>query len=166
MTVPEGLLEVGYVARPHGVRGDLFVKLTTDRAERAAVGSRLWARDRWVTVTSSHTASGKTRVHLEGVDARNDAEAMVGTKLYAEPIEDPDALWVHQLIGARVIETDGTDRGTCTAVIDNPASDLLELDTAALVPVAFVTSVDADGADGTSVVVTIDPPDGLFDLLD
>jgi len=37
--VPEGLLEVGRIGRPHGVRGDVFIDLTTDRAERAAVGS-------------------------------------------------------------------------------------------------------------------------------
>ena len=39
----------------------------------------------------------------------------------------------------------------------NPASDLLVLDGGALVPLRFVVSTD-DG------VVTVDPPDGLFDL--
>ena len=77
--------------------------------------------------------------------------------LFAEPIDDPDVLWVHQLIGTDVVETDGTGRGRCVAVVDNPASDLLELDSGALVPMTFVTSVDAG-------VVTIDPPEGLFDL--
>ena len=73
-------------------------------------------------------------------------------------IEDDDALWVHELIGARVVEAAGTDRGVCVAVIDNPAHDLLELASGALVPVPFVVSF-ADG------VITIDPPDGLFDEL-
>jgi 16S rRNA processing protein RimM len=77
--------------------------------------------------------------------------------LAAEPIEDPNALWVHQLIGAEVIEATGTARGRCVAVIDNPAADLLELESGALVPAAFVVSV-AEG------VVTIDPPEGLFEL--
>ena len=56
-----------------------------------------------------------------------------------------------------MVEADGTRRGRCVAVVDNPASDLLELESGALVPVTFVISV-ADG------VVTIEPPDGLFDL--
>ena len=43
------------------------------------------------------------------------------------------------------------------AVIDNPAADLLELESGALVPVTFVVSAEHG-------VVTIDPPDGLFDL--
>ncbi len=160
---PEGLLEVGHFGRAHGIRGDVFFVLSTDRVERAAVGSKLWVRDRWMTVAASSNASGKWRVHLEGVDDRNAAEALASIKVYAEPLDDADALWVHHLIGATVIETNGIDRGRCVSVVANPASDLLELDSGALVPVAFVTSVDVSGG---VPLVTIDPPDGLFDLDD
>jgi 16S rRNA processing protein RimM len=158
---PDGLLEVGRIGRAHGVRGDVFVDLTTDRSERAAAGSRLWAGDRWLTITRSSPSSKRWRVHFEGVDDRTAAERLTGVALHAEPIDDPGALWIHQLIGASVLEANGIDRGRCTAVIENPASDLLELDSGALVPVVFVTSVDITH-DGT--LVTIDPPPGLFDL--
>ena len=47
--------------------------------------------------------------------------------------------------------------GRCTGVVANPAADLLELDSGALVPVVFVV-------DHTPGRVTIDPPEGLFDL--
>lgn len=161
MSVPEGLLEVGRIGRPHGVRGDVFVDLTTDRTERVAVGARLFARDRWVTVVQSSRSNQRWRVHLDGVDDRTAAERLTGVVLHAEPIDDPDVLWVHHLIGAQVIERDGTARGSCVAVIDNPAADLLELETGALVPVNFVTAVERDES---GVVVTIDPPDGLFEL--
>ena len=162
-SVPEGLLEVGRIGRAHGVRGDVFFVLTSDRAERAAVGSQLWIRDRWMTVAASSNASGKWRVHLEGLDDRTAAEALAGTTVFAEPLDDPDALWVHELIGASVVEVNGIDRGRCVSVVANPASDLLELDSGALVPVAFVTEVDLSGG---IPLVTIDPPDGLFDLND
>jgi 16S rRNA processing protein RimM len=152
-----GLLEVGRVGRAHGVRGDVFVHLTTDRVERLAAGSRLKAGERWLTVVAASRANDRWRVHFEGVDDRDSAEALSRVVLEAEPIDDPDTLWVHQLIGADVVELAGTSRGRCVAVIDNPAADLLELDSGALVPASFVVSV-ADG------VVTIDPPDGLFDL--
>ncbi len=143
--------------------GDVFFVLSTDRVERAAVGSKLWVRDRWRTVTASSNASSKWRVHLEGIDDRTAAEALAGVKVYAEAIEDDDALWVHHLIGASVIEVNGIDRGRCVSVVANPASDLLELDSGALVPVAFVTGVDVSGG---VPLVTIDPPDGLFELND
>ncbi|HSJ91552.1 MAG TPA: ribosome maturation factor RimM [Ilumatobacter sp.] len=163
MSVPEGLLEVGRIGRAHGVRGDVFIDLTTDRSERVAVGARLFARDRWYTVSQSHRSNRRWRVHLDGVDERSAAEALAGTVLHAEPIDDPDALWIHQLIGAAVVEVDGTPRGRCVSVIDNPAADVLELDTGALVPANFVTAAEHTD-DG--VVVTIDPPDGLFELYD
>jgi 16S rRNA processing protein RimM len=163
MSEPDGLLEIGKIGRAHGVRGDVFLDLTTDRVERAAVGSRIWGRGRWFTVAQSHRANDRFRVHLDGVDDRNAAEALTGTVLYGEPIEDPDALWVHQLIGARVLDAEGAERGRCVAVVDNPAADLIELESGALVPANFVTAVDVVDGD---IVVTVDPPDGLFELFD
>ena len=81
-----------------------------------------------------------------------------GLALRAEPVDDPDELWVHDLIGAEVVTVDGDVAwAAASAVVANPASDLLELDAGALVPVAFVV----DHAPGR---VTIDPPEGLFDL--
>lgn len=160
---PDGLLEVGRIGRAHGIRGDVFFVMSTDRSERAAVGSRLWLRDRWMAVSESSHGGGKWRIHLEGVDTRNAAEALTGTKVFAEPLDDPDALWVHELIGASIIETNGIDRGRCASVVANPAADLLELESGALVPVTFITSVDVSGG---VPLVTIDPPDGLFDLFD
>jgi 16S rRNA processing protein RimM len=44
------------------------------------------------------------------------------------------------------------------AVVANPAHDLLELESGALVPVVFIV-------DAAAGLVTIDPPEGLFDLL-
>jgi len=155
----DGLLEVGRIGRAHGVRGDVLVHLTTDREERLSAGSRLRAGDRWLTVTTASRSNDRWRVHFEGVDDRNSAEALARTVLAAEPIDDPDALWVHELIGAEVVEVSGTSRGRCVAVIDNPAADLLELESGALVPASFIVSA-ADG------LVTIDPPAGLFELGD
>ncbi len=151
------LLEVGRIGRAHGIKGDVFVDLTTDRTERVAIGSRLHAQGRWLVITASSRSADRWRVHFEGIDDRTAAEALTGAVVSAEPIDDPDVLWIHQLFGCAVVEVDGTPRGRCVSVIENPAADLLELDTGALVPVTFVTTV-ADG------VITVDPPEGLFEL--
>jgi 16S rRNA processing protein RimM len=76
--------------------------------------------------------------------------------LRAEGIDDPDALWVHELIGAVVVESDGTERGRVVSIEANPAADLLVLDDGHLVPIGFVVATG-----GGRVVV--DPPAGLFD---
>ena len=153
---PPGTLEVGRVGRAHGVRGEVYVNLTTDRSERVAVGSRLSARGAWHEVEFSQPSGEKWLVRFSGVADRTAAERLTGAALYAEPLDDPDVLWIHELIGARVVEVDGTDRGVCVAVIDNPAADLLELESGALVPMTFVVSHDA----GT---IRVDPPAGLFE---
>ena len=57
-------------------------------------------------------------------------------------------------------DPDGTGRGTVEAVQENPASDLLVLDTGALVPLRFVTGRDDEGR------VVVDVPAGLFELLE
>jgi 16S rRNA processing protein RimM len=151
------LLQVGRIGKPHGLKGLVHVDLSTDRIERLAVGTRLLAGDEWLTVASAARHGTAWLVRFEGIDDRTAAEGIASRILRAEPIDDPDALWVHELVGAPVRERDGTGRGRCVAVIANPAHDLLELDSGALVPVAFVVEV----VDGT---IVIDPPDGLFDL--
>jgi 16S rRNA processing protein RimM len=114
------LLEVGRIGRAHGVKGDVFVDLTTDRTERVQVGSRLFGRGRWFEIIASSRSGDRWRVHFDGVDDRSAAEALTGTVLSAEPIDDPDALWVHQLIGATVVEADGTDRASPCSRIRPP----------------------------------------------
>ncbi len=79
--------------------------------------------------------------------------------MFAEPIDDPDVMWIHKLRGARVVDAAGVERGVCVAVIDNPAADILELDTGALVPATFITSFNAAEA-----LIMVDPPEGLFEL--
>lgn len=137
----------------------MFINLTTDRTERAAVGSRLFIGKKWMTIQTSAASNGRWRVHFEGVDLRNSAAALTGQAMLAEPIDDPEVMWIHKLRGARVIDALGVDRGTCIAVIDNPAADILELDTGALVPATFITSFDAETS-----LITVDPPEGLFEL--
>jgi 16S rRNA processing protein RimM len=153
------LREVGRIGRAHGVRGDVYVVLITDRVERLAPGARLFAGAQWLTVAESRQQQQRWLVHFEGVADRTAAEKLTSLVLLAEPIEDDqdDGLWVHDLIGSRVVDQQGVDRGMCVAVLDNPAHDLLELDTGALVPVTFVLTCSGG-------VTTIDPPEGLFDL--
>jgi 16S rRNA processing protein RimM len=151
------LLEVGRIGRAHGVRGEVLVTLVTDRVERLAPGSVLDAGGRALEVVASRPHQRGYLVTFAGVDGRDAAEALHGTVLRAEPIDDRDELWVHELIGAPVVLLDGTAAGVVETIEANPASDLLVLDTGALVPVVFVVEQRTDGT------VVIDPPEGLLD---
>ena len=153
------LLEVGRITKAHGLRGEVVVYLTSDRDERVAKGAVLHGdRGTSFVVASSRRHQDRWIVAFEQLSTREDAEAARGTVLSAEPIDDPDALWVHELIGCTVVDADGIERGVVESVMDNPAAALLVLDGGALVPVVFVVGTPADG------VVHVDVPDGLFDL--
>jgi 16S rRNA processing protein RimM len=151
------ILEVGRIARPHGLRGEVVVALITDRDERLAPGSMLSSDRGDLVVRASRRNHDRWIVAFEGRSTREQADELRGLTLRAEAVDDPDELWVHDVVGAEVVTTDGESVGRCVAVVANPASDLIELDTGALVPVVFVV----DHAPGR---ITVDPPDGLFDL--
>jgi 16S rRNA processing protein RimM len=141
------------------VRGQVNVQLATDRPERLVPGARWFARDGWLTVVEASPHQDRWLVTFREIGDRLGAQRYTNTPVYAEPLDDPDELWVHELIGAAVVEVDGTARGTCVAVVENPAADLLELDSGALVPVVFIT----EHAPGR---IVIDPPPGLFELVE
>ena len=152
------MLEIGRITRPHGVRGELSVLLTSNRTERLDPGSVLETPNGPLEVRSSRPHKGGWLVWFVGVDHRDQAEALRNVVLSAEPIDDPDELWVHELIGATVIDQDGVAQGTVVRVLDNPASDLLELDSGSLVPARFIVSHVAGEE------IRVDVPVGLFDL--
>lgn len=157
MPTDHQLLQIGRIGRAHGLKGEVVVKLTTNRLERVAPGAVLIVAGREMSVGSSRPSDRHHIVRFEGVDTRESAEAITNCDLFAAPIDDPTELWVHDLLGCHVFDADGTDRGVVESVEANPASDLLVLDNGALIPARFITEV-ADGR------LDVDPPDGLFEL--
>ena len=151
-------LEIARIGKAHGLRGDVHVWPVTDRDERFASGARSYVGSRELVVANARRQSDHWVVHFEGVDDRNAAEALNGGVMMGDPLgELPEGeFWVHELVGLHVRDQHGIDRGVVDAVQENPAHDLLVLDTGALVPMVFVRET-RDG------VIMIDVPDGLFD---
>lgn len=157
-------LQVGRVVKPHGLSGEVVVKFTSNRPERASIGATfavVFADGRESLFDSLEIASVRefNRVHLvrfAGIEELEDAEALRGAVLLAEALEDPDALFVHDLIGAEVFDPSGTKKGTVTGVEANPASDLLVVDERTYVPLRFVVET-ARGR------VVVDAPEGIFE---
>jgi 16S rRNA processing protein RimM len=151
------MLEVGRITKPHGLRGEVVVKLVSDRVERLDPGAVLASDQGDLVVQAARPHQDRWIVAFEGRSSREHADELRGVVLRAEPVADPDELWVHDMVGATVVTVGGDTVGRCTGVIANPAADLIELDGGALVPVVFVV-------DHSAAQITIDPPDGLFDL--
>ena len=87
---------------------------------------------------------------------REAADELREAVLLAPAVADPQALFVHDLVGCQVVEVDGTARGEVVAVQANPASDLLVMEDGNLVPLRFVV-----GRQEGRLVVEV--PAGLFD---
>ncbi len=159
-------LEVGRIAKSHGVRGDVLITFTTDIVDvRARKGSELIVDGRVYRVSASRPHQKYQLVSFEGLTDRNQADLLRGKTVLAQPLADEalghiadEAVFVHEVIGARLVDQHGADQGTVVSVIDNPASDLMELDNGSLVPFNFIVEV-VDG------IVTVDVPAGLFELL-
>ena len=180
------LLEVGRIARPHGLAGQVVVALITNRTERLAPGAELTCylvvapstpeppdasdplcmpnapgarsgpRVRNLEVRTSRPFQGRYLVEFEGVHTREEADELRGALLAAVAVEDSEALFVHDLVGSEVVEVDGTRHGTVVAVQANPASDLLVMEDGNLVPLRFLV-----GREDRRIVV--DVPAGLFE---
>jgi len=155
------LLEVGRVVKPHGLRGEVVVALVSNRPERMAAGSVLIATGQPLVVEHARpfeaTGSGRWLVGFEGISSLEAAQRLRGLVLTALPLDDPGALWAHELIGAVVVSPGGEELGTIEAIEANPASDLLVLQGGGLIPLHFVVNHG-----GGRVVVDIPP--GLLEL--
>ena len=153
----EPLLEVGTIARPHGLRGEVVVALVTNRLERVAPGAvLLTATERALVVVRSSPHQGRHIVAFEGVASREAADELHGQRLFAARVPSDGELYVHELIGAEVVDVAGTVRGKVTAVEANPASDLLVVEDRWYVPLRFV--VEQRGAQ-----LVVEVPEGLFE---
>lgn len=145
------------MAKPHGLAGEVIVALVTNRAERVAPGSVLTTPAGELTVLSSSPHQGRWIVRFAGVNGREAAETLRGTVLSAPALEDPEEMWVHELVGSEVVDIAGGTHGPVVEVEANPASDLLVLEGGGLVPLRFVVSHDRDAGR-----IIIDPPEGLL----
>ncbi len=157
----------------HGLRGEVVVGLITNMVKaRTAVGTEFWADGESLTISSARRHKTKWLMLFAGVDSREGAERLRGKILLAAPlasdaVSDGDAegtssevvAFVHELIGLRLIDQDGIDHGPVESVVDNPASDLLELGDGKLVPLTFYRHHDDE-------TVTVEVPIGLLTEID
>ncbi len=158
-------LEIGGIARAHGIRGEVVVHTHDPVSEILGDVTEIWvggvARK---IVEARGTPHRGWIVQLEGVATRNDAELLQGQKVEVErdalPLDEGDVL-LDDLIGCRVVLTDGRAWGTIASVELGSVQDVIVIhdgEIERMLPLVdqFVTSIDIENG-----VVTIDPPEGI-----
>ncbi len=156
-------IEIGGVARAHGIRGEVVVHTHDPDSETLGRVEQIYVGGVARRIRGARDTHRGWLVALEGVDTRNDAEALQGQRVEVDrsalELGEDDVL-LADLVGCAVILPDGRPWGTVAAV-DPGVQDLLVIhdgDTERLLPLVdvFVTNIDLDAR-----VVTVDPPDGL-----
>jgi len=143
-TVPEDLVELGRIVSAYGVKGMVKIQpYTDDRSVLQDIEQWWLARvsPRDGKLLSGYTAVQARRVReqgtdlvaaLDGIDDRDQAEAMKGTSVFASRSQFPSAsedeyYWV-DLIGSRVYLEDGGElAGIVLEVMDNGAHGVLRV---------------------------------------
>jgi len=120
---------VGRIVRPWGIRGEVKVRVETDFPERFRPGQRFYLLGRPYTCLSARFHQGFVLLKLEGVDTRDDAEALRGLALEVPASElpdlPPDTYYHFQLQGLRVETTRGEDLGQVVEVFSTGSNEVL-----------------------------------------
>jgi 16S rRNA processing protein RimM len=168
---PPARLVVGRIVKPHGVGGEVVVDVMSDAPGRFEPGIELATGDpeaeeaappRQLVIAASRRHQGRLLIGFEGLDDRDDAEALRG-ELLTIPFSSarqlgPDEFWPHQLTGLAVVDHTGAAVGSVTDVLPGAAHDLLQvgLDTGGEVLVPAVAAlVTVELAAGRVVVADL-----------
>jgi 16S rRNA processing protein RimM len=133
MAGEDGFLVVGTIQKPHGIKGELYVRLETDHPAAVFAPGRVLrlgdARgkpaDGQITIERARAFKGGMLVKAAEHGGRDEAlESLRGASLLipageAEPLDEDEA-FVHQLLGLRVV-SGGETIGVVGEVYEAPA---------------------------------------------
>lgn len=124
---------IGEIATAHGIKG--FVKVRAFVDDPALLtGDAVFTQERGdarIRITLKNALKGDWIAQVQGIDDRNGAEALRGTKLYidrgAMPAADDGEYYIEDLKGLRVIDKNGGEIGTVISIENFGASDLIDI---------------------------------------
>jgi 16S rRNA processing protein RimM len=167
-------LLIGEILRPHGVRGELRMRILTDYPERITELGKVYVGEGVDAKVPAVYAVEHMRMHqnygllkLEGIDNRTDAE--IFRQLYlmvsiedAVPLEEGE-FYLFQLIGLDVRTADGVQLGKIIDVMETGANDVYIVESARygelLIPVTDETIIETNIEQG---FIAVNLPEGLI----
>jgi len=169
----DGMILVGRITRPHGLKGQVVIHPETDFVEqRFAAGATCWTRsaagdEKW-TIASCRLQNGRVVVGFEGLDRIEEVERLAGLELRVpeaslQPL-GPGVYYEHQLVGCEVRTTGGTIVGPVVKVEGGGAASRLVISGKrgdVQIPLAVDICVDIDV---TGRTIRINAPEGLLEL--
>lgn len=156
-------LEAGRIVNTHGVRGEVRIEPWADEAAFLTRFKRFYMDGQPVRVRSCRVHKTMCIASLEGIDDVNAAMALKGKVIF---IDRKDAklprgtVFLQDILGARVVDEDGTELGVLDQVLPAPAASVYVVkgEREILIPdvPAFILDKDADNG-----VVTVRLIEGM-----
>lgn len=133
MTVSPQTIFVAAITGAFGAKGEIKIKsFTDDPAACLAYAPFVDEQGQVVLkINKWREVKGGFAVRSPGIQYRDQAESLRGTKLYCLrtkfPVPDDDEFYHSDLVGLKVVSTDGQPLGKIEALHNFGASDLLEI---------------------------------------
>lgn len=169
---------VGRVRRAHGIRGELVIEALTDAPDAIfAAGRRVFVGTpggelapgpQELRILRSTPFKGGLIVAFDGITDKTSADTWRARTLLVpeDEVEPPgeDQLFIHELVGMRVVRVSGEDVGEVAEVFEFPQGLVIEVNRAegkaVLLPFDDQTVI---GVDAEQRVIHIDPVEGLLE---
>ena len=123
-------LAVGFLRRPHGLRGEIVMDLHTDFPERLKRGRKLLVSDEHtlMVVEGIREHQKGVLVKFNGVDTPEDAGKLRNTWVYVKASDVPPLpegqIYQHELFGFQVVDENENLLGQLVEIIETGANDV------------------------------------------
>ncbi|MBI4508618.1 MAG: 16S rRNA processing protein RimM [Deltaproteobacteria bacterium] len=156
-------IAVGYVARAHGIKGEIRVHLYDEFSQALVETPTVIIAGVERRIRSIRRSTGGLLVSLEDLGDRSAAEALKGAEVEVPRSSIPmaeDEFFLSDMVGCEVVDEHGTSLGRAVEVVLGPQDLLVIHDDRGerLLPIVpeFIVSVDVAGRR-----VVVSPPEGL-----
>ena len=168
----DNLILMGKIAATHGIKGQLRIVPYSGMVDNLLLCKSLFVRDAkgglaQCAVTAATVHGKKLLVALEGFSGINQVLHFVGCEvlLHKEQLAEPEEgeYYWNDLIGMKVVTTDGVDLGILESIIETGSNDVyvaVANGREYLIPALS----DTVSIDVHAKIMTVTPFEGLFDL--
>lgn len=169
----DGLIEIGLVTRPHGIAGEIRAQVPPEYLTALLSVRRVYlaldgqSARRAFKVEARRPHQDVILYKLEGVATRNDAELLRGAILLVRakdlPALESGRYYPHELIGLRVVTSDGAPLGEIYEVLVTGANDVYVVKEAPDAKETLLPAIEGvvQSVDLLNRVVTVTVPQGL-----
>ena len=123
-------LSLGFLRRPHGLRGEIIMDLHTDFPERLRKGRRLFVGDEHkpVTLESVRPHGHGVLIKFKAIDTPEGAGQFRNQWVYAKTKDLPGLPegqhYQHELLGINAVDENGNPLGTVKEIMETGANDV------------------------------------------